>query len=71
LLLRHLEIHNGENPYCCDQCPKWFSRLAHLQQHSDVHSEKKEKQVFSCSLCPKVYLFASSLKKHMKISHPS
>jgi uncharacterized Zn-finger protein len=32
LLLRHLEIHNGENPYCCDQCPKWFSRLAHLQQ---------------------------------------
>ena len=57
-----LEIHNGQNPWKCIACDKFFSKNEHLTRHNlAVHEERKPHM---CSICGKAFAEKRNMAKH-------
>jgi len=61
-LKRHMEIHSGEKPYKCQQCPYAASEASTLERHMKSHSGEKP---YQCQQCPFATILEESLKRHM------
>ena len=60
IFTKHKKTHDtGE--FSCDICPKKFTRLQSLREHtSKVHSTNK----FACTICDKCFSEKTRLKQH-------
>lgn len=65
-LKRHERLHAGDKPHVCHVCSKPFSTLSNLRQHVQIHDAEQERAKFECPKCKKIYLYQSSLNKHLK-----
>jgi uncharacterized Zn-finger protein len=59
-------LHQGEQSYSCDSCPKRFGRPDSLVKHRRVHTRQ---QNFICEFCPRAFSQSSNLIKHRSIQH--
>ncbi|KAJ9601455.1 hypothetical protein L9F63_000372 [Diploptera punctata] len=67
--MKHLNIRHNIIPgrgYCCTVCKKWVRTRSVLKRHMTSHTKLK---LFSCFICNISMGYASSLHKHMRISH--
>ena len=65
----HLNIRHNILPgkgYCCTVCNKWVKTRSVLKRHMISHTKLK---MFSCFICNISMGYASSLHKHMRLSH--
>ncbi|XP_034146073.1 uncharacterized protein LOC105020312 isoform X2 [Esox lucius] len=63
-LTKHLQMHNGDQPFQCSLCKTDFTQLTCLRQHY-LKTHKNEGS-FLCSLCPKSFPKLSNLIKHQR-----
>jgi len=64
-LKQHVRSHasDQQQQFACSVCDKQFSRLAHLERHSVIHTGLKPHK---CLLCGKAFGRAEHLQIHMK-----
>ena len=63
----HLCGENQSN-FKCDQCDYVAKQKGALQRHLKVHSkDPKEKQVFSCHVCPKTFQRKDNMRTHIQL----
>ncbi|XP_025045989.2 uncharacterized protein LOC112547605 isoform X2 [Pelodiscus sinensis] len=53
----------GEKPFPCGLCGRWFRRRSHLNEHLRSHTGEKP---FPCRLCTKKFTRRSTLTKHQQ-----
>ena len=56
----------------CGECGKTFASGSNLKQHQTVHEVDEDRSMYICKVvgCEKVYNYYSSLRKHIRKSHP-
>jgi uncharacterized Zn-finger protein len=59
-------LHQREQSYSCESCPKRFGRPDSLAKHRRVHTRQ---QNFICEFCPRAFSQSSNLIKHRSIQH--
>lgn len=69
-LRSHMFSHTTEVKYNCELCGKVYKYRSGLKVHMDrVHTEEKDKKVFTCDVCEAVYSKKSSLNHHIVINN--
>ncbi|XP_072300171.1 uncharacterized protein [Eucyclogobius newberryi] len=62
-LLKHVQLHTGENPNTCVVCKKTFNQANHLKTHMRIHTGEKP---YSCSICHKAFGQKGTLDVHWR-----
>uniref|UniRef100_A0A1B0BSJ3 Protein krueppel n=1 Tax=Glossina palpalis gambiensis TaxID=67801 RepID=A0A1B0BSJ3_9MUSC len=66
ILKRHQFTHTDLKPHPCPHCEKSFSQRLYLTQHVNRHHlEQPRVQQYCCHLCPKRFIHASGLSRHL------
>uniref|UniRef100_A0A1A9W834 Protein krueppel n=1 Tax=Glossina brevipalpis TaxID=37001 RepID=A0A1A9W834_9MUSC len=66
ILKRHQFTHTDQKPHPCPHCDKSFSQRLYLTQHVNRHHlEQPRVQQYCCHLCPKRFIHASGLSRHL------
>lgn len=66
ILKRHQFTHTDHKPHPCPHCEKSFSQRLYLTQHVNRHHlEQPRVQQYCCHLCPKRFIHASGLSRHL------
>lgn len=69
VLKRHQQTHLDEKKHKCNDCEASFTQRVNLINHiKRMHSGLPVSAEFKCHLCPKKFLHASGLSRHL-ISH--
>lgn len=65
------EQEEEERKFVCDfyNCRKSFKRKQHLKNHKLTHINLDDRMKFTCDLCKKQFLSASTLKDHKECVH--
>ncbi|KAJ8733560.1 hypothetical protein PYW08_001858 [Mythimna loreyi] len=67
VLLRHVLVHEEDRPHKCSVCDKSFTQRGALVSHARAHAPPNARPLalHRCDRCPKVFLYASGLSRHM------
>jgi KRAB domain-containing zinc finger protein len=70
-LLKHMQIHDGDNTYTCDICQQIFDanvlpQWRHLKKAHPEEAKKRGKRQYVCQDCPFVTQFKQRLERHME-----
>lgn len=58
----HMNQHNGNRPYSCEQCGKAFYKRIQLRQHKLSHGSNKH----VCPVCDATFNRRGNMNTHMK-----
>lgn len=62
-LKKHILIHSGAKPFCCDTCPKNYANKEDLNEHKDrAHKNLR----FPCPDCGRAFQVASTMRAHRR-----
>lgn len=68
ILRRHEITHTGNRPFACEHCDKAFTQREVLRQHINRnHTESPIIDLHKCPKCPKSFLHASGLSRHILV----
>lgn len=59
--VHHLNTHNSERPYKCDQCDKSFRTSVQLYCHKNGHTKP-----FNCNICSRTFRSMTAVRSHME-----
>ncbi|XP_047022075.1 zinc finger protein 766-like [Helicoverpa zea] len=67
VMVRHLLVHGEQRPFACSVCDKSFTQRGALAAHARQHAPPAARPLalHRCDRCPKVFLYASGLSRHM------
>nr|XP_054598263.1 zinc finger protein 431-like isoform X1 [Nothobranchius furzeri] len=65
-LMKHMNTHQEQRPFACDQCPRKFRNAETFEHHLLRHEEKKH-AAFKCQLCEKSFKTKMCLKSHQLV----
>uniref|UniRef100_A0A3B1J8G3 Zinc finger and BTB domain containing 49 n=1 Tax=Astyanax mexicanus TaxID=7994 RepID=A0A3B1J8G3_ASTMX len=60
-LLKHMQRHSGDKPYCCQTCGKCFAGSGDLQRHVRSHTGERP---YVCDTCGKGFTRTAVLRRH-------
>ena len=63
-LIRHIRIHNQDQPFKCRFCPRAFAIKSTLNSHLKIHNESSRHH--ACTVCFKQFDSIKTLKEHQK-----
>lgn len=63
-IIQHLQYHRDPKTFRCKVCKKILQSTRALKSHMDIHAPPEAK-VFQCDKCPKKFLRAWKLEKHV------
>ncbi|XP_053373804.1 uncharacterized protein LOC123531841 [Mercenaria mercenaria] len=70
-LLKHMQIHSGDNTYTCDVCKRTFDANAlpqwkHLKMSHPEEAKRRSKKIFQCEQCAFFTEHKQRLERHME-----
>ncbi|XP_058833649.1 zinc finger protein 62-like [Topomyia yanbarensis] len=65
-LMDHLQYHENPSKYQCGVCSKQFQNSESFKRHNDLAHKEEVEKTLQCSMCPKTFAFARSLRLHEK-----
>ncbi|XP_036343595.1 transcription factor grauzone-like [Rhagoletis pomonella] len=71
-LAEHIYLHWNPEHFKCTQCGRLFQDSRNLEQHEEAHvnpPEPKERKMFQCDKCPKVFTTKAAFEHHSFSKH--
>lgn len=70
-LMRHMQIHNGDNTYTCDLCNETFDatylpQWKHLKKAHPEEAKKRGKRIFECDHCTFTTEHKQRIERHLE-----